>query len=98
MLRTVEPISPASRSRATVSPSPATEEPENPSRYFEERHGFAGARRASGAWGPFRGHAINRNGGDSMSYAFSGSLVAMVTPFRNGEVDEAKVRELVEFH
>ena len=33
-----------------------------------------------------------------MSYAFSGSLVAMVTPFRNGKVDEAKVRELVEFH
>jgi 4-hydroxy-tetrahydrodipicolinate synthase len=33
-----------------------------------------------------------------MSYAFSGSLVAMVTPFRNGKVDEAKIRELVEFH
>jgi 4-hydroxy-tetrahydrodipicolinate synthase len=33
-----------------------------------------------------------------MSYAFHGSLVAMVTPFRNGEVDDAKVRELVEFH
>jgi 4-hydroxy-tetrahydrodipicolinate synthase len=33
-----------------------------------------------------------------MSYAFQGSLVAMVTPFRNGKVDEAKVRELVEFH
>ena len=33
-----------------------------------------------------------------MSYAFSGSLVAMVTPFRNGLVDEAKIRELVEFH
>jgi 4-hydroxy-tetrahydrodipicolinate synthase len=33
-----------------------------------------------------------------MSYAFSGSLVAMVTPFRNGSVDEAKIRELVEFH
>ena len=33
-----------------------------------------------------------------MSYAFSGSLVAMVTPFRNGQVDEAKIRELVEFH
>jgi 4-hydroxy-tetrahydrodipicolinate synthase len=27
-----------------------------------------------------------------------GSLVAMVTPFRDGSVDEAKVRELVEFH
>jgi 4-hydroxy-tetrahydrodipicolinate synthase len=33
-----------------------------------------------------------------MSYAFSGSLVAMVTPFREGRVDEAKLRELVEFH
>ncbi|MGH7341140.1 MAG: 4-hydroxy-tetrahydrodipicolinate synthase [Candidatus Rokuibacteriota bacterium] len=33
-----------------------------------------------------------------MSYAFAGSLVAMVTPFRNGKIDEAKVRELVEFH
>jgi len=33
-----------------------------------------------------------------MSYAFHGSLVAMVTPFRNGKVDEAKLRELVEFH
>ena len=32
-----------------------------------------------------------------MSYAFSGSLVALVTPFRNGQVDEAKIRELVEF-
>ena len=29
---------------------------------------------------------------------FSGSFVAMVTPFRNGQVDEAKVRELVELH
>src|SRR5262245_47654145 len=33
-----------------------------------------------------------------MSRTFQGSLVAMVTPFRNGKVDEAKVRELVEFH
>ena len=33
-----------------------------------------------------------------MSFSFQGSLVAMVTPFRNGNVDEAKVRELVEFH
>ena len=33
-----------------------------------------------------------------MSYAFHGSLVAMVTPFRNGKVDDAKVRELVELH
>ena len=29
---------------------------------------------------------------------FQGSLVAMVTPFRSGKIDEAKVRELVEFH
>jgi len=33
-----------------------------------------------------------------MSQTFQGSFVAMVTPFRNGEVDEAKLRELVEFH
>ena len=33
-----------------------------------------------------------------MSTTFSGSFVAMVTPFRNGQVDEAKVRELVEMH
>ena len=33
-----------------------------------------------------------------MSATFQGSFVAMVTPFRNGQVDEAKVRELVEFH
>ncbi|MBI4638342.1 MAG: 4-hydroxy-tetrahydrodipicolinate synthase [Candidatus Rokubacteria bacterium] len=33
-----------------------------------------------------------------MKQTLQGSLVAMVTPFRNGEVDEAKVRELVEFH
>ena len=32
-----------------------------------------------------------------MSAKFQGSFVAMVTPFRNGTVDEAKVRELVEF-
>ena len=30
--------------------------------------------------------------------AFQGSFVALVTPFRNGKVDEAKLRELVEFH
>ena len=29
---------------------------------------------------------------------FQGSIVAMVTPFRNGKVDEPKLRELVEFH
>ena len=33
-----------------------------------------------------------------MSATFQGSFVAMVTPFRNGQVDEAKVRELVEWH
>ncbi len=33
-----------------------------------------------------------------MSTTFSGSFVAMVTPFSNGKVDEAKVRELVEMH
>jgi 4-hydroxy-tetrahydrodipicolinate synthase len=33
-----------------------------------------------------------------MSATFQGSFVAMVTPFRNGKVDEAKIRELVEFH
>jgi 4-hydroxy-tetrahydrodipicolinate synthase len=33
-----------------------------------------------------------------MRQTFQGSLVAMVTPFRNGAIDEAKVRELVEFH
>ncbi|MBI4270322.1 MAG: 4-hydroxy-tetrahydrodipicolinate synthase [Candidatus Rokubacteria bacterium] len=33
-----------------------------------------------------------------MSARFQGSFVAMVTPFRNGDVDEAKLRELVEFH
>ncbi|PYN96527.1 MAG: 4-hydroxy-tetrahydrodipicolinate synthase [Candidatus Rokuibacteriota bacterium] len=33
-----------------------------------------------------------------MSQTFQGSLVAMVTPFRNGKVDDAKVRELVDFH
>ena len=29
---------------------------------------------------------------------FQGSLVALVTPFRDGRVDEAKLKELVEFH
>jgi 4-hydroxy-tetrahydrodipicolinate synthase len=33
-----------------------------------------------------------------MSQTFQGAFVAMVTPFRNGKVDEAKLRELVEFH
>ena len=33
-----------------------------------------------------------------MRSTFQGSIVALVTPFRNGKVDEAKLRELVEFH
>ena len=33
-----------------------------------------------------------------MSQTFQGSFVAMVTPFRDGKVDEAKVRELVDLH
>jgi 4-hydroxy-tetrahydrodipicolinate synthase len=33
-----------------------------------------------------------------MRRIFQGSLVAMVTPFRDGQVDEAKLADLVEFH
>ena len=33
-----------------------------------------------------------------MRKSFQGSMVALVTPFRDGKVDEAKLRELVEFH
>ena len=33
-----------------------------------------------------------------MTHGFQGSLVAMVTPFRDGRIDDSKVRELVEFH
>ena len=33
-----------------------------------------------------------------MSTTFQGSIVAMVTPFRNGTIDEPKVKELVELH
>jgi 4-hydroxy-tetrahydrodipicolinate synthase len=33
-----------------------------------------------------------------MSQTFQGSFVALVTPFRNGKVDEATLRELVELH
>jgi 4-hydroxy-tetrahydrodipicolinate synthase len=33
-----------------------------------------------------------------MTQTFQGSIVALVTPFRDGLVDEAKLRELVEFH
>ena len=29
---------------------------------------------------------------------FQGSIVALVTPFRNGAVDETKLRDLVDFH
>ena len=28
---------------------------------------------------------------------FAGSYVALITPFRNGEIDEARLRELVDF-
>jgi 4-hydroxy-tetrahydrodipicolinate synthase len=33
-----------------------------------------------------------------MNPIFTGSFVALVTPFQNGQVDEAKLRELVEMH
>src|SRR5438094_8301473 len=33
-----------------------------------------------------------------MNPIFTGSFVALVTPFKNGKVDEAKLRELVELH
>lgn len=33
-----------------------------------------------------------------MKKTFQGSMVAMVTPFRDGGVDDAKIRELVDFH
>src|SRR5918996_1334812 len=33
-----------------------------------------------------------------MKATVQGSIVAMVTPFRNGKIDEGKVKELVEFH
>jgi len=33
-----------------------------------------------------------------MKKSFEGSIVAMVSPFRDGKVDEVKIRELVEFH
>jgi 4-hydroxy-tetrahydrodipicolinate synthase len=33
-----------------------------------------------------------------MNPLFTGSFVALVTPFRNGQIDEAKLRELVELH
>src|SRR5262249_32126558 len=37
-------------------------------------------------------------GGSAMRRTFQGSLVAMVTPFHDGKVDEGKLRDLVEFH
>jgi len=36
--------------------------------------------------------------GRAMKKSFEGSIVAMVTPFRDGKVDEVKIRELVQFH
>jgi 4-hydroxy-tetrahydrodipicolinate synthase len=33
-----------------------------------------------------------------MKATFQGSIVAMVTPFRNGKIDEPKVKELVDLH
>jgi 4-hydroxy-tetrahydrodipicolinate synthase len=33
-----------------------------------------------------------------MKKIFQGSIVALVTPFRNGQVDEARLRALVDFH
>ena len=33
-----------------------------------------------------------------MSTTFQGSIVALVTPFRHGKIDEPKVKELVELH
>ena len=33
-----------------------------------------------------------------MSTTFQGSIVALVTPFRHGKIDESKVKELVELH
>jgi 4-hydroxy-tetrahydrodipicolinate synthase len=36
--------------------------------------------------------------GDNGMTPLQGSFVALVTPFRNGAIDEAKLRELVEFH
>ena len=38
------------------------------------------------------------SGDETMRATFQGSIVAMVTPFRNGKIDEPKVKELVELH
>src|SRR5438105_15453535 len=48
--------------------------------------------------GPHHGYRCPARGGHPMRHTFQGSMVAMVTPFRNGKIDEAKVRELVELH
>jgi len=37
-------------------------------------------------------------GDKTMRATFQGSIVAMVTPFKNGKIDEPKVKELVELH
>jgi 4-hydroxy-tetrahydrodipicolinate synthase len=47
---------------------------------------------------PEAGAQPGGEGDDPMTYRFQGSFVALVTPFRQGKVDEAKLRELVEFH
>jgi len=45
------------------------------------------------------GSPTSPHGGQAMTRpVFQGSIVALVTPFRNGKVDEAKLRELVDFH
>src|SRR5215468_2174960 len=36
--------------------------------------------------------------GFAMRPTFQGSIVALVTPFRSGRVDEAKLKQLVEMH
>src|SRR5688572_16888743 len=43
-------------------------------------------------------HALSLGGMPMSQTTFQGSFVALVTPFRGGQVDEAKLRELVEFH
>lgn len=41
---------------------------------------------------------VHRDCEDSMRSVFKGSIVALVTPFRNGEVDFAAINDLVEWH
>jgi len=43
------------------------------------------------------GNAGKAGGATMAKRVFQGSLVALVTPFRDGKVDEAKLKELVEF-